>query len=92
MVRDGLVEEVRRVWEMGYGPDLPTMQTIGYAQIGAMLQGQYGMDEALTRMALETKRLAKRQLTWLRAEPEVQWFTPAQRQDIATTVERFWEQ
>lgn len=92
MVQDGLVEEVRRVWAMGYGPDLPTMRTIGYAQIGAMLQGRYGMDEALARMALETRRLAKRQLTWFRAEPNVQWFTPAQRPDIANVVERFWEQ
>lgn len=91
MVQDGLVDEVRRVWGMGYGPDLPTMRTIGYAQMGAMLQGHYGMDEALTRMALETRRLAKRQLTWLRGEPDVRWFTPAQRRDIATAVERFWE-
>jgi tRNA A37 N6-isopentenylltransferase MiaA len=42
-------------------------------------------------MALETKRLAKRQLTWLRGEPEVQWFTPMQQQDISTTAARFWE-
>jgi len=90
MVRDGLVEEVRRVWAMGYDPNLPTLQTIGYAQIGAMLQGKYDIEEALTLMALETKRLAKRQLTWLRAEPEVQWFTPMQQQDIETAVERFW--
>ena len=90
MVRDGLVEELHRVWDMGYGPELPPLQSIGYAQMGAMLQGQYSMEEALMRMALETKRLAKRQLTWLRAEPEVQWFTPAQRQAITATVERFW--
>jgi tRNA dimethylallyltransferase len=92
MVQDGLVEEVRRVWAMGYGPDLPTMQTIGYAQIGAMLQGQYGMDEAVTQMTLATKHLAKRQLTWLRAEPEVCWFAPVQRRDIETAVGRFWVQ
>lgn len=90
MVQGGLVEEVRRVWAMGYGPDLPAMRTIGYAQIGAMLQGRSSMDEALTRMALETKRLAKRQLTWLRGEPNIQWFTPMQRQDIASVAERFW--
>jgi tRNA dimethylallyltransferase len=91
MVRDGLVEEVRRVWTLGYGPDLPTMQTIGYAQIGAMLQGKCSMEEALTRMALETRRLAKRQLTWLRAEPKIQWFSHVQRRDMETVVERFWE-
>jgi tRNA dimethylallyltransferase len=91
MVQDGLVEEVRGLWEMGYGPDLPTLRTIGYAQVGEMLQGSYGLDEALTRMALETRRLAKRQLTWLRAEQTVQWFAPLQRQDIAAAVAEFWE-
>jgi tRNA dimethylallyltransferase len=91
MVKDGLIEEVRRLWDMGYGPDLPTMQTIGYMQMGEVLQGRYGIEEALTRMAQETKRLAKRQLTWLRAEPEVQWFAPPQRRDIEATVARFWE-
>jgi tRNA dimethylallyltransferase len=90
MVQDGLVAEVRQLWDMGYGPALPTMQTIGYLQISEMLQGRYGMDEALARMARETTRLAKRQLTWLRAESEVQWFAPPQRRDIEAAVERFW--
>jgi tRNA dimethylallyltransferase len=91
MVQDGLVDEVRRLWDMGYGPDLQPMQTIGYSQMGALLQGRCGMADALTQMALETKRLAKRQLTWLRGEPEVQWFTPMQQQDISMTVAKFWE-
>ncbi|HKA55787.1 MAG TPA: tRNA (adenosine(37)-N6)-dimethylallyltransferase MiaA, partial [Candidatus Binatia bacterium] len=91
MVRDGLVEEVRRVWEMGYGPELSPLQTIGYAQIGEMLQGRYGLAEALARMARETRRLAKRQLTWLRAEPEVRWFAPTQTREIAAAVETFWQ-
>src|SRR5262249_29403838 len=90
MMQDGLVEEVRRLWNMGYGPDLQPMRTIGYAQTGDMLHGRYSMEEALTQMALETKRLAKRQLTWLRAESEVLWFAPVQRQDIETAVEKFW--
>ncbi len=91
MLHDGLVEEVRHLWSMGYGPDLQPMRTIGYAQTGDMLQGRYGPEEALTRMVLETKRLAKRQLTWLRAEPDVQWFTSMQQQDIETAVAKFWD-
>jgi tRNA dimethylallyltransferase len=92
MVRDGLIEEVRRVWEMGYGPELSPLQTIGYAQIGEMLQGRCGLEDALARMARETRRLAKRQLTWLRAEPEVRWFAPRQTREIAAAVEMFFEQ
>jgi tRNA dimethylallyltransferase len=90
MVCDGLIDEVRQVWELGYGPELTPLQTIGYAQIGAMLQGRCNKEEAITRMATETKRFAKRQLTWLRAEPDVRWFTAAQTRDIAEAVERFW--
>lgn len=90
MVHDGLVEEVRRVWEMGYGLNLSPLQTIGYTQIGEMLQGCYGLEDALARMAQETRRLAKRQLTWLRAEPEVRWFAPTQTREIIVAVELFF--
>jgi len=92
MVRDGLVEELRHVWAIGYDPDLPVFQTIGYAQMGALLQGRLEYEEALTQMATETKRLAKRQLTWLRAEPDVQWFTSRQEREIATALEKFWNE
>lgn len=90
MLQYGLVDEVRRLWSMGYSPELSSMQTIGYLQVGEMLQGRYGTEEALARMTLETRRLAKRQLTWLRAEPGVQWFAPSQQRDIEAAVERFW--
>jgi tRNA dimethylallyltransferase len=92
MVQDGLVEEVRRVWAMGYGPDLASLQTIGYAQIGRMLEGRCGLEEALAQMAQETRRLAKRQLTWLRAEADVRWFAPTQIREITASVTTFWQQ
>jgi tRNA dimethylallyltransferase len=90
MVHDGLIEETQYVWQLGYGPELPVMQTIGYAQIGALLRGQYTYGEALEKMAAETKQLAKRQLTWFRADPEVRWFAPTQAVSIAEAVEKFW--
>jgi tRNA dimethylallyltransferase len=92
MIHDGLIEEVQQIWARGYGPELPLLQTIGYAQIGQTLRGQYGLEDAIARMAQETRRLAKRQLTWLRAEPEVQWFSPTQAREIAAVVETFWQQ
>src|SRR5262249_9192444 len=45
MLKDGLVDEVRWVWDMGYGPELPVMQTIGYAQAQALLRGQCSEEE-----------------------------------------------
>jgi len=91
MIQDGLAEEVSRVWEMGYGPELASLRTIGYAQIGQMLQGHCGLADAIEKMAQETRRLAKRQLTWLRAEPGVRWFAPTQTREIAAAVARFFE-
>jgi tRNA dimethylallyltransferase len=92
MIHDGLLEELRQVWAMGYDPALPVFRTIGYAQMGAFLRGQLGHDEALTQMAAETKRLAKRQLTWLRAEPDVRWFTPRQGREMIAVLEQFWSE
>jgi tRNA dimethylallyltransferase len=91
MLKDGLVDEVRRVWNMGYGPQLPVMKTIGYAQVGAFLQEQCSSEEALAQMTTETKQLAKRQLTWFRAEPDVQWFAPSQGREIASVIGKFWQ-
>lgn len=91
MLQNGLVDEVRRVWAMGYGPELPVMQTIGYAQVKALLHGQCSEAEALAQMTTETKQLAKRQLTWFRAEPDLQWFVPSQGREIVDVVNRFWQ-
>ena len=90
MVDNGLVDEVRGLWERGYGPELPLLQTIGYAQIGDMLQGSCSLEEALAQIAKETRQLAKRQLTWLRAEPEICWVAPSQKREIATAIAGFY--
>ena len=89
MVQNGLVEELRGLWERGYSPDLPVLQTIGYAQMRRVLEHRCGLQEALADMAQHTRRLAKRQMTWFRGEPEVCWFGPDQVGRIRTTVARF---
>ena len=92
MVRDGLVDEVRRVWDMGFGEQLPAFRTIGHAQIVDLLHGRSSLEEAVAHMATATRRLAKRQLTWLRAEPQVQWYAPAQEKDIDRATQEFFEE
>jgi len=73
MVDAGLVEEVRSLWARGYPRELPILQTIGYREMGAVLAGEMKLDEALVAMTRATCRLAKRQLTWFRADPTVRW-------------------
>lgn len=90
MLHDGLVDELRRVRDLGFDEQLPSLQTIGYAQAAKLLHGVCTPDEAVAEAAALTRRLAKRQVTWLRAEPELRWYTPAQTPDIERAVHNFW--
>ena len=52
------------------------MRAVGYRQLWAHLEGQYDLTEGVRRGIFATRQLAKRQLTWLRAETSVQWIDP----------------
>ncbi len=66
MVRDGLIKEVRTLWEQQrMGPQ--AAQALGYRQIIEALEGKISMDEAIERVKIETRRFAKNQRTWLRS-------------------------
>ena len=74
MVEAGLIEEVRGLWARGYDRTLPILRTIGYREMGAVAAGEATLDEALGAMIRATCQLAKRQLTWFRADPTIRWF------------------
>jgi tRNA dimethylallyltransferase len=76
MVRDGLVGEVRQLYADGFGPDLPALRSPGYREIGEFVRGGCDLPTAVGRMAQATRRLAKRQLTWFRADPQIVWCAP----------------
>lgn len=74
MVAAGLVEEVRRLRERGDLPaELPSMRAVGYRQVRAFLDGHVTLEAAVEAGRRATRNLAKRQLTWLRADPGVRW-------------------
>jgi tRNA dimethylallyltransferase len=73
MMQLGLVSEVETLFAMGYGPELRPLRSIGYKQIGLYLTGAITHDEAVSRIYRETRRFAKRQLTWLRHDPDNIW-------------------
>ncbi|MFI5395167.1 MAG: tRNA (adenosine(37)-N6)-dimethylallyltransferase MiaA [Candidatus Binatia bacterium] len=73
MIEAGLIDEVRGLWDRGFGADLPTLRSIGYGEIGAFLRGEMTLDAALEHMARATRQLAKRQLTWFRRTPGLRW-------------------
>jgi tRNA dimethylallyltransferase len=73
MLTAGLVGEVRALLEAGYTPHIPPLSTIGYKHIAAFLQGGTTLEAAIELAKRDTRRLAKRQLTWFRREPDVVW-------------------
>ena len=74
MVRQGLVDEVRRLVEQGYGLDLPSMSGIGYREIGMYLRGQLDLPTAVERIKFETHRFARHQYGWFRtSDKRIHW-------------------
>lgn len=73
MLKDGLLEEVCRLKDMGYERGMVSMQGLGYKEILAYLDGEYPLDEAVRILKRDTRHFAKRQLTWFRREAEVNW-------------------
>ncbi len=74
MIKEGLVEEVKELREMGYHNNLKPMQSIGYKEINQFLDGEIDLDEAVELIKRDTKRFAKRQMTWLKKDNEINWF------------------
>lgn len=75
MMRAGFLAEVERLHARGDLHDgLPAIRAVGYRQLWAHVEGHCGLEDAVRDAITATRRLAKRQMTWLRAEAELQWF------------------
>ena len=93
MIDEGLVEEVKKLRLMGYGPGLKPMQSIGYKEINRCLDGEIGLEEAVGLIKRDTKRFAKRQMTWLRRDKEIDWFElPRDFEKVLDTARAFFEE
>lgn len=73
MIEQGVIEENRQLLEAGYSPELNPLKTIGYREPIGYLRGEYDLDEMVRRFKQNSRRYAKRQLTWFRRRPEYTW-------------------
>ena len=78
MLSAGLLEEVKNLLEMGVEPGCTAMQAIGYTEIIGVIFGKNSLETAAQTIKMESRRLAKRQLTWLRRDKDIKWIEPAQ--------------
>ncbi len=72
MIQHGWVEEVQHIVHR-YGAELPLLKTLGYTELSQYLKGGCTLEAAIAAIVLHTRQFAKRQRTWFRANPEIQW-------------------
>ncbi|MBV8773955.1 MAG: tRNA (adenosine(37)-N6)-dimethylallyltransferase MiaA, partial [Deltaproteobacteria bacterium] len=85
MIAQGLVEEVRSL--LANGSQLP-LDTIGYREVAKYVRGEVSLAEAIRQGKQASRRLAKRQLTWFRADPEIVWLDASHGPDEALKLFR----
>jgi tRNA dimethylallyltransferase len=89
MVEKGLIREAQALLDRGYSRDLKAMKSLGYRHAVGYLTGKWGMDETVSQLQKDTRRYAKRQLTWFRADPAMIWYEPERKEEIARVIEEF---
>jgi tRNA dimethylallyltransferase len=85
MITAGFADEVRQLIDAGYLDRLQSLRTLGYREFAEHLLGERTFESALEGMQRNTRRFARRQLSWFRADPRVHWLTP---QDTTAMADR----
>ena len=75
MFNGGLIDEVRRILLLGFSPEVKPLESHGYRQALQYLRGELSLDEAVLHAQRNTRRYAKRQWTWFRQEPGMEWLS-----------------
>ncbi|QOS99819.1 tRNA (adenosine(37)-N6)-dimethylallyltransferase MiaA [Brevibacterium sp. JNUCC-42] len=89
MIEVGLVEEVRILLDQGYSADLVAMQGLGYKELIPYLYGEITLDKAISDIKQRTRHFAKRQLTWFRRMPQLEWYdmtNPDSYEQVVETI------
>jgi tRNA dimethylallyltransferase len=89
MIKAGFIDEVKGLLDTGYPAGLKSMQSIGYRHLVDFIEGRCPWDETLRTLKRDTRRYAKRQLTWFKADPEIVWKKPEQLREIQRLIKKF---
>ena len=83
MMQQGLLKEAS---EMYPHRDLNALNTVGYKELFEYFNGRWSLEEAVERIKGNTRRYARKQLTWYKKDPQIRWFHPEQEQDIINYI------
>lgn len=89
MIAEGLLNEVREVYAMGYTENLKPLQSLGYKQVIGFLNNNQDWESTVNLIKRDTWQYAKRQMTWFAADREINWFDAGDQSDIAKYINNF---
>ncbi len=89
MIDMGLIEEVEGLRKMGYSPKLASMQSIGYKHANNYIDGAWSLDETLRLLKRDTRRYAKRQLTWFGSDQNIRWYDRNATEEIVKVTDEW---
>jgi tRNA dimethylallyltransferase len=87
----GWLDEVRRLLDQGIEQNPVPLQAAGYRELIAVIRGRLTWADAITQIKARTRQLARRQITWFRREPGLEWIPVAADESPARTAQRIWE-
>ena len=82
MIRNRLVNEVKSLLAQGYNKNLNSLNTVGYKEIISYLEGEISLERAIELIKRNTRRYAKRQITWFKADKRIKWYNVSGRKDL----------
>ena len=89
MFESGLIEETETLLQKGYSPGLKPLKSIGYRHAIEYLQNRMSYDDSIELLQRDTRRYAKRQITWFNADSEMLWFYPDNTDEIGKKIKEF---
>lgn len=89
MMQHGLLEEARSLYPMR---QMNALNTVGYKELFDYMDGRWPLEEAVERIKGNTRRYARKQLTWYKKDPQIRWFHPDDIEQIASYISQDYEQ
>jgi tRNA dimethylallyltransferase len=83
MIADGLIDEVKSLIPF---KKYNALNTVGYSEIFDYLDGKLSLEDAIASIKQNTRRFAKRQLTWFRRDEEIDWFEPTEKEKVINLI------
>lgn len=92
MMHKGLVDEVKKLRDMGYTPEINSMKTIGYSEVNEYIDHKLSLEDAVLKIKTNTKKYAKKQMTWFKRMTSVNWFKSDEKQIIKEKIKNWLKQ